>query len=71
MLLRNVPAQKDDILKSFGEQERELIEKYANEAASPLNSHLLLKLLDATQLTGRTPLPQLPLELAIVEHCNG
>jgi hypothetical protein len=36
-------------------------------AASPLNSHMLLRLLQATELIGRSPIPQAPLEIAIIE----
>jgi len=70
ILVRNAPGRKEVILTAFGEDDRSQIEVLASEASSTLNSHLLLSLIDATQLTGKTALPQLPLELAIVEHCN-
>lgn len=54
-------------LASFSESEREVLEGYAKDAASPLNSHLLLRLLDAALQTGSTYLPHLPLELAVIE----
>lgn len=69
MLLRNVPAREAELLAPFGEPDQEQLKELAGEKASPINSHLLLKLLDAAQLTGRTALPQLPLELVIIEHC--
>lgn len=70
ILLRNAPGKKEAILANFAEDDRIQIETLARDAASPLNSHLLLSLLDAAQLAGKTVLPQLPLELVIVEHCS-
>jgi DNA polymerase III gamma/tau subunit len=66
MLLRNAPSQKDRILASFGPEAQTRIETYA-AGTTALNSHLLLKLLGASELMSRSPLPQLPLEIAIVE----
>jgi DNA polymerase III subunit gamma/tau len=70
MLVRNLPSQKAILLKSFGPESRASIEKYASEAVTALNSHLLLKLLKAVDLIGRSPIPQLPLEIAIVESLS-
>ena len=69
VLLRNAPGKKDRILAAFGDDDRSQIESLAQDPSSPLNSHLMLLLLDAAQRTGKTALPQLPLELAIVDHC--
>ena len=66
MLLRNTPAQKDSLLKSFGPESQTKIETFAT-GTSALNSHLLLKLLGAVELIGRSPIPQLPLEIAIID----
>jgi DNA polymerase III subunit gamma/tau len=71
MLLRNDPRAKDEILAAFGEVTRTELEKAAGSAATALNSHLLLKLLTATDEATRSPIPQLPLEIAIIEHCGG
>jgi hypothetical protein len=70
ILVRNVPQNKEELLKAFGEEDKELILKLAQESVSALNSHLLILLLNAAQQTGRTVLPQLPLELAIIESCK-
>ncbi len=69
MLLRHLPTQKESILKAFGPEAQEKIIAYAS-GPSPLNSHLLLKLLEAAELTARSPIPQLPLEIVIVEYLN-
>ena len=66
MLLRNLPTQSETILKSFGPESQEKILTYAS-GPTPLNSHLLLKLLSASEQTSRSPIPQLPLEIAIVD----
>lgn len=66
MLLRNLPTKKKEILGAFGTETQTKIEQYA-AGASPLNSHLLLKLLQATDLVARSPIPQAPIEIAIIE----
>jgi len=66
MLLRNLPSKKEQILSSFGTDMQEQLTQYA-AGASPLNSHLLLKLIQATDLIARSPIPSAPLEIAIVE----
>ncbi|MBP6881139.1 MAG: DNA polymerase III subunit gamma/tau [Candidatus Pacebacteria bacterium] len=66
MLLRNLPSRKAEILGSFGIEAQQKLEEYAR-GATPLNSHMLLRLLQATELIGRSPIPQAPLEIAIIE----
>jgi len=70
MLVRNDKAGADTVLEAFGPDIRTVIETAASAATTTLNSHLLLKLLRAVDQSGRSPLPQLPLEIAIVEHCG-
>ncbi len=70
MLLRNAPGSADKILMNFGEGDAEQLKQLAAETPSSINSHLLLRLLTATEQTSRVPLPQLPLELAIIEICQ-
>jgi DNA polymerase III gamma/tau subunit len=66
MLLRNLPGREVDILSHFGQDMQDKIKEYAR-GASPLNSHLLLRLLEATELVARSPIPHAPLEIAIIE----
>ena len=47
---------------------RETLTKLAGNPSTPLNSHLLLKLLTVADQTSRSPIPHLPLEIAVVEH---
>lgn len=69
ILLRNAPNKKEKLLSSFSVSDQELIETLAKTTPSALNSHMLLSLLTASEQTGKTVLPQLPLELAIIEGC--
>ncbi len=66
MLLRNMPSHKESILAAFGPEAQTKIEEWAS-GASALNSHTLLKLLAAVDLIGRSPIPQLPLEIAVID----
>lgn len=70
MLVRNLPAKKDVILSAFSLEEASQVEEFAKDAKTPLNSHLLLRLLEVAEQTGRTQLPHLPLEVAIVDLCQ-
>jgi len=70
MLVRNLPSHKETILKSFGTEARAKVEEYAS-GNSPLNSHLLLRLLQASELMSRSPIPQVPLEIAIIDVTAG
>lgn len=66
MLLRNLPARKNAILGAFSPDTQTKIEAYA-AGVTPLNSHLLLRLLQAADLVSRSPIPQAPLEIALIE----
>lgn len=67
MLLRHQPSQAEEILSAFGEGAQTLLKSLASEKTSPINSQLLLRLLSATEGVERSPLPQLPLEIAVIE----
>jgi DNA polymerase-3 subunit gamma/tau len=66
MLLRNLPGRKDTILSAFGPEAQTKIIEWASEP-SALNSHTLLKLLSATDMITRSPIPHLPLEIAVID----
>ncbi len=70
MLVRNDKGSAATILEAFNPELRQVIEEAALSASTTLNSHLLLKLLRAVDQSGRSPLPHLPLEIAIVEHAG-
>jgi DNA polymerase III subunit gamma/tau len=68
LLLRHAPADAPHIVASFGEAAKESVTSLAKSgAASPLNSHLLLRFLTAAEQIPRSPIPSLPLELAIID----
>jgi DNA polymerase-3 subunit gamma/tau len=69
MLLRNLPQKKEQILDMFGTETQKKLIEYAS-GVTPLNSHLLLRLLQANDLIARSPIPQAPLEIAIIEVTN-
>lgn len=66
MLLRNLPGQKDRILSAFGPETQAALQTYT-EGQTPINSHLLMRLLTAADQISRSPIPTLPLEIAVVE----
>ncbi|MCB9818614.1 DNA polymerase III subunit gamma/tau [Candidatus Nomurabacteria bacterium] len=70
ILLRNLPARRVDILANYSEEESAFLEKLATDPKSPVNSHMLLRLLDTAELTTRSQIPSLPLEVAIVDLCQ-
>ena len=70
MLLRNAPSQAETLLAQFTEHDAEQLKTLAAEAKSPINSHLLRALLETSQLVGRSSLPQLPLEVFVVDVCT-
>lgn len=67
ILIRNLPDESDDILGKFAPEAKERLASLASKTPSPLNSHLLLRFLEATEQVQYSPLPQLPLELAIID----
>lgn len=69
MLVRNLPAKKDEILGNLSTEAQEKVADYA-AGETPLNSHLLLKFLQAAELVQRSPVPQAPLEIAVVESIS-
>jgi hypothetical protein len=66
MLLRNMPAKKVSLLNAFGSDTQAKLEGYAT-GTSPLNSHMLLRFLQAVELVSRSPIPHAPIEIAIIE----
>ena len=65
MLARH--GAKDDAFSAIREDEQDELMKLAEDARSPINSALLARLLTAAEQVGRTHIPQLPLELAIID----
>ena len=69
MLVRNLPAKREEILAAFAEEAATQIAELAAQE-TPINSHMLLRFLEAVDQVGRSPIPQLPIEIAVVDVCN-
>lgn len=61
LIRHGVPTQLFE--KSYSGEEYALIESCAKNTLSPINSHILIKLLTASEQLGYSTIPQLPLEL--------
>lgn len=70
MLLRNMPSKAASIVAPFSEADATKLKALAAASPSPLNSHALVRLLGASERLGKTQLPYLPLELAVIEITN-
>lgn len=66
MLLRNSPQAAETLLGQYGTAEATMLKALAAHEQSPLNSHMLVRLLETAQQTMRSPIPHLPLEVFIV-----
>lgn len=70
ILLRHAKKDTDRLLAPYGEDDKKALSEYAADAQSPIHSHLLLKLLDAGEYIGKSTIPELPLELLLIDHCS-
>ncbi len=70
ILLRNAPRSKEALLTAFSTEDGVFIEVLSKETTTALNSHLLVSLLSATENIGKTAIPSLPLELAIIDSLS-
>lgn len=67
LLVRHTPAEAEIYLAHTDETVRSWLESAAKEQQKTIHSHTLLRLLDAADQVGRSPIPQLPLELAVID----
>lgn len=67
ILVRHQSGQSEEILQAFSVETKKVLADLATEKGSPLNSHLLLRFLSATEQINYSPLPSLPLEIAVVD----
>lgn len=70
MLLRNAPAVGEELITQLPDTDQEQVRALAADTASPINSHLLLQLLEVTEQVGRASVPAVPLEVALVTYCQ-
>lgn len=67
LLLRYAPAMKNDIEEQFSDEDFKFIKSLSEKRDGKVNSNLLKELLVVYDETGRSYIPQLPLELALVK----
>ena len=67
LMLRYAPEFGKELAVELTDSDREALEAFAKEKDSKINSDTLRKFILASVETARSPLPQLPLELAIME----
>lgn len=67
ILARNAPKDAEAFLENFNDDDKKELLALAKDAKTLLNSHTLLRFIDATDMVSRVHVAQLPLELAIVE----
>ncbi len=66
-MLRYAPDFGAELAGDLSDSDREVLVKLSKDTVSKINSETLRKLILATIETGRSPIPELPLELAIME----
>ncbi|MEK7613798.1 MAG: DNA polymerase III subunit gamma/tau [Patescibacteria group bacterium] len=67
LLLRYAKSVGEGVIENFPEAEQITLRELAGDTASKINSETLRKLIEAAMMTSRSPVPHLPLELAIME----
>lgn len=70
VLLRYTPDASSQLLIQYGDAERTQLTRAAKEATATVNSHLILRLITASEFIGKSAITVLPLELALIEHCQ-
>jgi DNA polymerase-3 subunit gamma/tau len=65
LLLRFAPKLEAELAGQFGEDDLKLLKELAGKDGAAINSALLSELITALLETSRSPLPQIPLELAL------
>jgi DNA polymerase-3 subunit gamma/tau len=67
LVLKVAPGRIDYIKETLSEEDVTFIEGLAKDKANTIDSSVLLRLLEAHDSIGKSALPQLPLELAIID----
>jgi DNA polymerase-3 subunit gamma/tau len=67
LLVRHAPELRKEIAAEYGEDEYPVLEELAKQTDSKLTHHALKLLLDASERIRFSPIPSLPLELAVFE----
>lgn len=70
LLLRYAPAFGKELIEDLPDSDRTFLEDMAKATSSKINSETLRKAILASIETTRSPIPELPLELAVMEHAS-
>lgn len=70
LLLRSAPSMEKELMNEFSEEEGTALKAHAEQSKQTINSKLLARLLEAHMRIGTTFAPELPLELALIEHLD-
>lgn len=71
LILRYSPAFGKELIEDLTDTDQKALETFAGDTHSKINSETLRKLIEATIAINRSPVPHLPLELAIMELNQG
>jgi hypothetical protein len=66
LLLRYQKDMKAELTEELATSDLALIEKMANDASHSISSTTLVEMINAYEQTGRSYIPELPLELALM-----
>ena len=67
ILLRYRPDHSDTYLADISEERSATLQDLATNHASTINSHAISRILTAAEQTARSPIPYLPLEVAVID----
>ncbi len=67
LLLRYSPSLKEDIKAEYSEEDFDFLQDMANKKDSGINSKTIIGLLNAVEGMRYSPIPELPLELALMD----
>ncbi len=70
IMLRYNPKVRDALTSKYGAEDADILSSLAAAKDSSINSRLVMSLIDSAQYVGKTILPELPLEMVIIEHCS-
>jgi len=70
LLLKNAPALAKELQEHVSEDDWKMVESLAKDPASAISSGLLLELLKAYDMTGRSYVESLPMEMAVIAVCG-
>ncbi|MCF7815534.1 MAG: DNA polymerase III subunit gamma/tau [Candidatus Pacebacteria bacterium] len=70
IILRHNPGSLKTCTEQYGVEDMAFISEYAADSVTSINSHLMIKALDMGDYINRCSVPELPLELLLVEHCK-